>query len=104
MFNLVTSITRYRGQVDELIYIYSETALDQARKYGTPEEVVARLKTLVQSESITKVTVIYAPTIYNLAPQLTRSKGNASERFPNPAPERDRLRKIFAGAKFGWLA
>ena len=100
---LATAIARYRGQVDELIYIYSEAALDHAQKYGTPEEVVARLKTLVQSESITKVTVIYAPTIYNVAPQLTRSKGNASERFPNRDGEKDRLRKIVAGAEFGWL-
>ena len=100
---LATAIARYRGQVDELIYIYSEAALDHAQKYGTPEEVVARLKTLVQSESITKVMVIYAPTIYNVAPQLTRSKGNASERFPNRDGEKDRLRKIVAGAEFGWL-
>lgn len=101
--NLATAISRYRGQVDELIYIYSEDYLDQAKKYGTPEEVIAWLKTLVQSESIAKVTVVYSPTIYNVAPQLTRSKGNASERVPNRDGEKDRLRKIVAGAEFGWF-
>ena len=100
---LATAIARYRGQVDELIYIYSEADLDESRKYGTPEEVVAWLKTLVQSESITKVTVIYSPTIYNVAPQLTRSKGNSSGRVPNRDGEKDRLRKIVTGAGFGWL-
>jgi hypothetical protein len=100
---LAAAIPRYRGQVDELIYVYSEADLDPAKKYGTPEEVIAQLKTLVQAESIAKVTVIYSPTIYNVAPQLTRIKGNASERVPNRDGEKDRLRKIVAGAEFGWL-
>ena len=101
--SVTKAIPRYRGQVDELIYLYSEVNLDSAEKYGTPEEVVAWLKTLVQSESIAKVTVIYSPTIYNVAPQLTRSKGNASERIPNRDGGKERLRKIVAGAGFGWL-
>ena len=101
--SLAKAIPHYRGQVDELIYLYSEDNLDSAKKFGTPEEVVAWLKTLAQSESISKVTVVYAPTIYNVAPQLTRSKGNLSERIPNRDGEKERLRKIVAGAGFGWF-
>ncbi len=101
--SLTKAISRYRGQVDELFYLYPEESLDSAQKYGTPEEVIASLKTLVQAESIGKVTVVYSPTIYNVAPQFTRTKGDSSERIPYRDGEKERLRKIAAGAGYGWL-
>ncbi len=101
--NLTKEVPRYRGQVDELIYVYAEQDLDSGRKYGTPEEVVAWLKNLALNESIPRVTLIYAPTIYNVAPQFTRGKDSASEKFPNRDLQRDRLSKIAAGAGFGWF-
>jgi hypothetical protein len=101
--NLSKEVPRYRGQIDELIYVYAEEDLDSGRKYGTPEEVIAWLKNLALTESIARTTIIYAPTIYNVAPQLTRTKGNLSERIPNRDAQKDRLSKIAAGAGFGWF-
>lgn len=101
--NLNKEVPRYRGQIDEFIYVYAEQDLDSGRKYGTPEEVIAWLKNLAQNESIAKTTIVYAPTIYNVAPQLTRGKGQLSERIPNRDAQKDRLSKIAAGAGFGWF-
>jgi hypothetical protein len=101
--NLTKAISRYRGQVDELIYFYSEADLDSGEKLGSPEEVIGALKNLAQSETIGKVTVFYSPLIYSLAPQFTRYRGYASDLLPNREGVKDRLRKIVAGAGFGWL-
>ena len=101
--NLTKAIPRYRGQIDELIYFYSEADLDSGEKLGTPEEVISALKNLAQNESVGKVTVFYSPLIYSLAPQFTRYKGYASDLLPNRQGLKDRLRKIVAGAGFGWL-
>lgn len=98
--NLTKVMPGYRGQVDELIYVYSERDLDSGKKYGAPEDVIAWLKNLALAESLSKVTVIYSPTIYNVAPQFTRYKGRISARIPKP--DKERLRKIVAGAQFGW--
>ena len=101
--NLTKAIPRYRGQVDELIYFYSEADLDSGNTLGTPEEVISALKNLAQNESIGKVTIFYSPLIYSLAPQFTRYRGYASDLLPNRQAVKDRLRKIVAGAGFGWL-
>jgi hypothetical protein len=101
--NLTKAIPRYRGQVDELIYFYSEADLDSGNTLGTPEEVIGALKNLAQNESISKVTIFYSPLIYSLAPQFTRYRGYASDLLPNRQAVKDRLKKIVAGAGFGWL-
>jgi hypothetical protein len=101
--NLTKAMPRYRGQVDELIYFYSEADLDTGNKLGTPEEVISALKNLAQNESIGKVTIFYSPLIYSLAPQFTRYRGYASDRLPNRQAVKERLRKIVDGAGFGWL-
>jgi hypothetical protein len=101
--NLSTAMPRYTGQVDELIYFYSEADLDSGNRLGSPEEVIGALKNLAQNESIGKVTIFYSPLIYSLAPQFTRYKGYASDLLPNRQAVKDRLKKIVDGAGFGWL-
>ncbi len=101
--NLTKALPRYTGQVDELIYFYSEADLDSGNRLGTPEEAIGALKNLAQRESIGKVTIYYSPLIYSLAPQFTRYKGYASDLLPNRQAVKDRLRKIVDGAGFGWL-
>lgn len=100
--NLTKAVAPYRGQVDELFYLYSEADFS-GETFGTPEEVISALKNLAQNETIAKVTVIYSPIIYNLAPQFTRYRGYVSDRIPNRENEKERLRRIVAGAGFGWL-
>jgi hypothetical protein len=70
---------------------------------GTPEEAIGALKNLAQDEAVGKVTVFYSPLIYSLAPQFTRYRGYASDLLPNRQEVKERLRKIVAGAGFGWL-
>ena len=41
--------------------------------------------------------------MYSLVPQFTRYRGYASDLLPNRLEIKDRLRKIVAGAGFGWL-
>ncbi|MGE0006881.1 MAG: hypothetical protein AB7S92_14975 [Parvibaculaceae bacterium] len=101
--NLTKAVSRYRGEVDELIYFYSEADLDSGERLGTPEEAIGALKNLAQNEAIGKVTVFYSPLIYSLAPQYTRYRGYASDLLPNRREVKERLRKIVAGAGFGWL-
>ena len=101
--NLTTALPRYAGQVDELIYFYSEADLDSGNRMGTPEEVIGALKNLAQNQQIAKVTIFYSPLIYSIAPQFTRYKGYASDLLPNRQAVKDRLKKIVDGAGFGWL-
>jgi hypothetical protein len=101
--NLKTAISRYNGQVDELIYFYSEADLDSGERLGTPEDAIAAIKNIAANEGIGKVTIYYSPLIYSLAPQYTRYRGYASDSLPNRQAIKERLRKIVAGAGFGWL-
>jgi hypothetical protein len=100
--NLTKAIPPYRGQVDELLYLYSEADFSE-ETFGTPEEVISALKNLALTETIPKITVIYSPTIYNLVPHYTRYRGYVSDRIPNRDNEKERLRRIVAGAGYGWL-
>jgi hypothetical protein len=101
--NLTKAASRYQGQVEEVIYLYSEDDFAADQKFGTPEAVVTAIRSLLQSEAATKVTVIYVPSLYNIAPELTRYKGYAGERVPNPQMRRDQLKKSVADAGFAWL-
>jgi lysophospholipase L1-like esterase len=78
---LLRAIERYRGSVDELIYVYCANDLNPELPYGTPEETMDWLMSFVAEESIPKVTVVYAPFIYDVMPQLTRFRGYKGERY-----------------------
>jgi hypothetical protein len=101
--NLAKAASRYQGQVEEVIYLYSEDDFAADQKLGTPEAAITAIKSLLQSGAATKVTVIYVPSLYNIAPELTRYKGYAGERVPNPQMRRDQLKKSVADAGFAWL-
>ncbi|MBK8959752.1 MAG: SGNH/GDSL hydrolase family protein [Proteobacteria bacterium] len=91
---------RYAGAIDELIYIYCENDLKPGQPLGDPEAVMAALGALVQREKIAKVTVVYAPYIYNVMPALTRFKGHRGFRRPYHAEERATLAKLVEQAGF----
>lgn len=101
--NLTRAIARYQGQVEEIVYFYSEDDFAAGQKFGTPEEVVTAIKELVGNGSIAKITVVYAPSLYNTVPELTRYKGYAGERMPNPQAEGERLKKQVLDAGFAWI-
>lgn len=101
--NLAKAASRYQGQVEEVIYLYSEDDFAAGQRFGTPEEVITAVKSLVQSGITTKITVVYLPSLYNIVPELTRYKGYAGERVPNPQTEREQLKRSTEEAGFVWL-
>lgn len=100
---LTEAMSRYRGQVDEIVYLYSEDDFAPGQRLGTANDAVAAIRGLVQKESISKVTLVYLPTLYNIVPELTRYKGFAGERAPNPQENRELLKKLAMDAGFTWL-
>lgn len=101
--NLTEAASRYRGQVDEIVYLHSEDDFAPTQKFGAANEAMAAIRGLVQKESITKVTLVYLPTLYNIVPELTRYRGYAGERAPNPQGDRELLKKLVMDAGFNWL-
>jgi lysophospholipase L1-like esterase len=100
---LEAAARRYSGQVDELVYVYCENDFNPSLPYGTPEEVVAWLKQFTAREKITNVTVVFAPFIYTIAPEITRFDGYLGGGFPHHAREREQLIKAVEAAGFRWV-
>jgi lysophospholipase L1-like esterase len=94
--------SRYKGQIEELIYVYCENDFEP-ETYGTPESVVSWLKNFVKTQGIGKVTVVYAPYIYNVAPQYTRFRGYSGEHHPTYSRERAALAALVGEAGFRYI-
>lgn len=101
--NLTKAASRYQGQVEEVIYLHSEDDFAADQRLGTPDAVIAAIKSLVQNGAATKVTMVYVPSLYNIVPELTRYKGYAGEHATNPQTEREQLKKGAVEAGFVWL-
>lgn len=100
---LEAAARRYSGQVDELIYVYCENDFNPKLPYGKPEDVVAALTQFAAREKIAKVTVVFAPYIYTIAPEVTRFNGYAGGDFPHRERQREELMKAVAAAGFRWV-
>jgi hypothetical protein len=94
---------RYKGQIEELIYIYCENDFEPEKTYGTPEAVVTWLKNFVKGQDISKVTVVYAPYIYNVVPQITRFRGYRGEHFMTNSRWRAALVSLVGEAGFRYI-
>ena len=94
---------RYESAIDEIIYVYCENDFDPAKPYGRPDQVIAWLRGFAQAQGVAKVTVIYAPYIYTVAPEVTRFRGYVGGLFPNRAAERLELLHLVAEADFRWI-
>lgn len=100
---LESAAKRYAGAIDELIYIYCENDLQPGTPLGTPAEVLNELAALVKREKIAKVTVIYAPYLYNVMPALTRFKGHRGFRRPYHSAERASLHELVEQAGYRYV-
>lgn len=96
---LEKAAVRYRGQIDELIYIYSESKF----KDDPPVEVIDWLKNFAVKESISDVVVIFTPKIYNIVPQITRFRDYRGENAKLYAGERAELARLAVEAGFRYL-
>jgi hypothetical protein len=94
---------RYAGTIAELIYVYCENDMQPGTPLGTPQEVMAALEAFVRRENIAKVTVVYAPYIFNVMPALTRFKGYRGYRRPYHTAERATLMKSTQDAGFRFI-
>jgi hypothetical protein len=97
------AVDTYDGNVEELIYLYSENDFESGEPLGTPEEVVAWMEGFAREQDLIKVTVVYAPYFYNIMPQLTRFRGYRGHFFPHHSDERRRLAELVAEAGFRYI-
>jgi lysophospholipase L1-like esterase len=94
---------RYKGQIEELIYVYCDNDINPTKPYGTPREVLDWVKHFANAQGIPKVTVVYAPFIYNIVPQFTRFRGYKGWDRPTHAIERAALSELVAEAGFRYI-
>lgn len=94
---------RYKGAIDELIYVYCENDFKPARPYGTADQVIDWLKGFAARQRIGKVTVVFSPYIYLVSPETTRFSGYIGATYPNHARERATLARLVKAAGFGWV-
>jgi hypothetical protein len=101
--NVELAAERYRGRIRELVYIYCENDFDDDESMGTPEAVMTWLRRFAREQGIERTTLVYAPYIFNVVPELTRVPGQRGERFKDHADEKTRLHRLVRDAGFGWL-
>ena len=101
--NVELAAERYRTRVQELIYVYCENDFDDDESMGTPEAVMVWLRQFVREQGIDRTTIVYAPYIFNVVPELTRVPGERGERFKDHADEKTRLVALVKEAGFTWV-
>lgn len=100
---LTKAALRYRGEIAGLIYVYCENDFDPRRPYGTPEEVVAWLRAFAKDNEIPRVTVVFAPYIYNIVPSITRFPGSRGAVHGTYRDESARLKAGVTEADFQFV-
>jgi hypothetical protein len=100
--NLELAAKHYRN-VQELIYVYCENDFDDDESMGTPEAVMTWLRQFVREQGIERTTIVYAPYIFNVVPELTRVPGERGERIKDHAGEKARLMALVQDAGFAWV-
>ena len=103
--NLERAAQRYAGQIDTLIYMYSETDFNQSLDYGEPEKVIDWLAGFAEANGLEpgRVTIVYAPSIYNIVPQITRFAGYRGSEVATYLDQKRRLEAAAGSAGFRWL-
>jgi len=95
--------SRYRGSIDEVIYVLCENDFDQGGKHSDPAGLVAWLEEYRRRESVARVTLIVSPLIYNTVPEVTRLRGHSHYRWPTFLDERTRVMELAREKGFGVL-
>ena len=103
--NLDRAASRYAGEIDALIYLYSETDFNQSLEFGEPEPVIARLAEFAAANDLEpdRISIVYAPSIYNVVPQFTRFDGYRGGDAATYADQKQRLEVATGAAGFRWF-
>ena len=102
--NLEAAARRYHGEIEELIYEYSENDFNRDLPYGQPDQVLSWIKDFVRREEIGKVTVIQSLYIYNIIPHLTRFRGYRGWTHAQYSAEARRLADEVKAAGFRFVS
>jgi hypothetical protein len=103
--NLERAAQRYAGQIDALIYVYCENDFNRSLDYGEPEPVIDWLAGFAAANGLEpdRVTIVYAPSIYNIVPQFTRFAGYRGGETATYLAQKRRLEAAVGSAGFRWL-
>lgn len=100
---LQSAAKRFNRQIVHIIYVYSENDFDLQRPYGKPEEVIAWLKIFATQQNNAKITIVFAPYIYNIIPNLTRFPKSRGADHKTFIAERDTLQRETLKAGFNFV-
>lgn len=92
---------RYRGAIDELIYVLCENDFDQGGPTSDPDELVPWIEGFAKREKIDRVTLIVQPLIYNTVPEVTRLPGHSHYNWPTFLEQRRQVTALAREKGFG---
>lgn len=103
--NLERAAERYADAIDALVYVYCENDFNRSLEFGEPEPVIDWLAGFAGANGLApdEVTVVYAPSIYNIVPQITRFSGYRGGETATYLAQKRRLEAAVGNAGFRWL-
>jgi len=90
------ALKRYQGQITKIIYVYCENDFEKDDRFGSPEAAIEKLAQLATANRVSNITVVYAPYIYNVLPQITRFEGTRGGSHPKFVSQVKALRDLVA--------
>ncbi len=92
---------RYRGRIDEVIYVLCENDFEQGGRYSSPDELVAWLDGFRRRENVARVRLVVQPLVYNTVPEVMRVRGHSHYDWPTFLDERTRVVDLARAKGFG---
>jgi hypothetical protein len=93
--------TRYKGSIDEVIYVLCENDFEQGGKYSDPAGLVDWLEAYRERENVGRVTVVIQPLVYNTVPEVTRLRGHSHYGWPDFLEQRTKVTELARARGFG---
>jgi hypothetical protein len=94
---------RYRGTIDEVVYVLCENDFEQGGRYSDPAELVEWLDESRKRESIGRIVVVVQPLVYNTVPEVTRLRGHSHFGWPDFLEQRTKVVELARAKGFGAL-
>lgn len=102
--NLEAALERHGDRVREVVYVYCENDFKDDKPLGAPDDVIENLERLVREHGLERVTVVYAPYVFNVFPDVTRVPGDDRAWKTKPhREERAALSSAVRRAGYAWV-